>query len=438
MAAGGPYVLTVSDGETTLSFADILIGDVFFAGGQSNMEMRIKDTENGADYIAAADFPTIRFIIFPVQAFLDEETVANEHKTKWQTVKPGECGEISAVAYHFAVRLQSSVHVPVGIINCYLGGTSITCWLDEEALCATSGGKAYYEAYQERIKNQTDEQYLAVYHEQLRAHTIWSRKADAMLAKDPTVLWDDFIRELGPCPWPPPEGRKAMFRPCGLAETMLKRIAPYSITGFLYYQGESDVRHPHLYRSLMRSLIAFWRGLFWDLSLPFLFVQLAMFTQGEEPVKDSWAVIRQCQEQACRELRNTGLAVMIDGGEKYDIHPKDKKTVGERLYLQAMQVIYHQDMNGDSPRAVAARPEENTMIVNVSAPLQHVKTPRLFEVAGEDGVFYPAEAEILGSVIRVASAKAVRPSSVRYAWVNYGLVNVFGENGLPLAPFILR
>ena len=435
---GGPYTMTATDGEQTLSFSDILIGDVYFAGGQSNMEMRLDQTENGKRYTAEADHPKIRYCNFPVQLFLDDKTLAQERKTSWRTVRPGTCGEISAVAYHFAVRLQTDIQVPIGIIDCYLGGTSIISWLDEDSLCATSGGKVLFDAYQERIRKQTNEQYEAAFKAQTRAHTLWQRKAEAIKEKNPSAKWDDFIAELGLCPWPPPEGKKDVYRPCGLSETMVKRIAPYTITGFLYYQGESDAMHPHLYRGLMMTLISFWRDLFSTPSLPFLYVQLPMFEQRDEAIENSWALIRQAQESIFLDMRNTGLAVMIDGGAKEDIHPQDKKTVGERLYLQAMKVVYGQTIDGDSPRAVAARPDGDAMIVDISAPLRHSKTPTLFEVAGEDGQYYQANAEIHDTVIRVSASEVAMPRCVRYAWVNYGVVSVFGTNGLPLAPFSLR
>ena len=437
MAHGGPYTMTVSDGETVLECKDILIGDVYLAGGQSNMEMRLKDTQDGERYAAQSDYPAIRYCNYPVQAFLDEKTLAWERKTKWRVVKPGACGDISAVAFHFAVALQMALSVPVGIVGCNLGGTSIVSWLDEDALCATTGGQAYLDAFTERTKDISDEDYQKAYNQQQRAHAAWSRKADAMKANNPSGTWDDFIAALGPCPWPPPEGRKSVYRPCGLVNTMLKRIAPYTLTGVLYYQGESDAHHPQLYRGFLMSLIASWRDLFLSPSLPFLNVQLPMFMQGEDPVPNSWAILRHAQEQVYADMKNTGLAVMIDGGEADDIHPKDKKTVGERLYQQARQVIYHLDAE-NSPRAIAARPADDAVVVTVSAPLRPEKTPRLFEVAGADGVFYPAIADISGTTIRVSSNRVAHPVSVRYAWVNYAEVNVFGQNNLPLAPFLIR
>ena len=437
MEFGGPYTLTVTDGASTLRFTDIMIGDVYFAGGQSNMEMPLKDTQDAENYIAQAEYPSIRYCNYPVQGYLDDKVLAREQKTKWKVVKPGSCGDISAVAFHFATKLHAALQIPIGIIDCYLGGTSIVSWLEEDVLCAITGGKDYWDAFNERIKDQTDEQYQDAYSSQQRAHANWNREAEAIKKDNPDAKWEDFIAALGPCPWPPPEGKKSVYRPCGLVNTMVKRIAPYSLTGILYYQGESDYRHPHLYRALMMALIVNWRDIFASPSLPFLFVQLPMFDQQDEDIPFSWPLLRHAQEQVHQDMRHTGLAVTIDCGDKEDIHPKDKKTVGERLFQQALQIVYHQ--SGDnSPRATYARCDGNRIVVSVSSPLIQQNTPLLFEVAEEEDKFYTADAVMDHTKLYIQSPHVAHPRYVRYAWVNYDKVNMFGLNGLPLAPFYLR
>ena len=437
LPAGGPYRLTAMDGEHALTFFDVLIGEVYFAGGQSNMEMRLAHAVNGREAVNTADYPEFRYCVYPLQAVLDSETLRKERLTCWKAVKPGSCEDVSAAAFYFAVKLQAELGVPVGIIGCYLGGSPIACWLDEEALCSTAGGQEIFRSYNKRIEGQTEEQIDRNEAEFWARNQAWQRAAELVRRKNPLAVWDDLTRELGVCPWPPPESRKSAFRPCGVASTMVKRIAPYPISGFLYYQGESDFRRPHLYRVLMTTLISFWRDVFLDPSLPFFFVQLPMFNQRDDETNESWALLRHAQEQARLDTRNTGLAVMIDGGEQEDVHPRDKKTVGERLCLQAL-MAYHIKIDGESPRAISARPEGNAMIVQTSHPLRGVANPRLFEIAGDDGTFYTAEAEISGTCILAVSGSVSEPKSVRYAWVNFGTVDVYGENGLPLAPFCLR
>ena len=437
MQPGGPYAMSVSDGNSTISLSDVFIGDVYLAGGQSNMELQLKDSLDGKAFASKAENPMIRYCNYPVQAYLDEKTLAWEKKTQWRVANHDHCGEMSAVAYHFADKLQLKLNIPIGIIDCYLGGTSITAWLDEDALSASYGGKKYLEDYLDRNKNQTDEKYQKALNTQQREHAVWSRGADTILLRNPSAKWEDFISELGPCPWPPPEGHKSVYRPCGLVNTMVKRIAPYTLTGFLYYQGESDYMHPHLYRAFMMSLITFWRDLFMEPALPFLFVQLPMFNHGDDTEHNSWAILRHAQEQVYLDMRNTGLAVILDCGEKDDIHPKDKQTVGYRLYQQALRVVYHLHAEV-SPRAVSAFANGHRMTVTLSSALQDQINPLLFELAGDNEIYYKANAKILGSVILLTSEEVPHPRFVRYAWVNYGEVNVFGENGLPLAPFSIQ
>ena len=437
MPAGGPHTLTVTDGETTLRFADVMIGDVYLAGGQSNMEWPLSQAEGGLELTETLDEPMIRFINFPHNAWLDENARKEERKMRWKALKPGECGNISAVACFFALELQPELGVPIGIIGCNWGGTSVTCWLDENALRTTTAGVHLLEEYARKIQGKTDAQYEAEMKAYAEQYQAWWKRVEALQKADPDVPWSEINEKAGACPWPQPDGRKSAYRPAGLVETMLKRIAPYTLTGFLYYQGEEDTKHPPLYRPLLMSLVSFWRDLFLDASLPFLNVQLPMFiANGEEDFRN-WPPVRQTQEQVYQDMRNTGLAVLIDCGEFDNVHPKDKKTVGHRLYLQALNVVYGKAADADSPRARFIRRDGSALLVTLSAQARLTGEATLFELQGEDGKYYPAQAELVSGELRVSSGAVAYPLSVRYAWVNYGAVHVFGENGLPLAPFML-
>ncbi|HPJ02371.1 MAG TPA: sialate O-acetylesterase [Candidatus Limiplasma sp.] len=437
MPAGGPHTMVVTAGESTLTFEDVMIGDVYLAGGQSNMEWALSQAEGGPELVKTLDNPMIRYVNFPHIAWLDEPALALERTMCWKPLKPGECGDVSAVACHFALELQPELNVPIGIIGCNWGGTSIVCWMDEDTLKQTTAGERLLDEYTQRVKDKSDEQYdaeMKAYDDTFQA---WWKRVLAAQEQSPGISWSEINDTVGPGPWPQPEGRKSGFRPAGLAKTMLKRIAPYTLSGFLFYQGEEDTKHPHLYRHLLMTMIAFWRDVFLDASLPFLNCQLPMYIgKGEEDVRN-WPPLRRAQEQVFADMRNTGLAVLIDCGEFDNIHPKDKKTVGHRLYLQALKVAYGCDIDADSPRALNKRRQGGALIVSLSAPVRVSGEASLFEVAGEDGVFHPAQCEVQGQELRVYSKAVPVPLCVRYAWVNYGTVHLFGENGLPLAPFML-
>ena len=437
MPAGGPYTLSLTDGQTERHFADVLIGDVYFAGGQSNMELELKDSDDGARLTATTDDPLIRYYNVPKLAVADAALLAAEQACGWKTVQPGTCGDVSAVAYHFAARLRAELGVPVGIIDCYWGGTSVACWLDEAALRATDAGTALWTEFTASIAAKSEAECDA----EVRAHDekleAWNRSVEKVRAEHPGISAAEVAALVAPCPWNPPASRKSGFRPAGLAETMVKRVAPYTLTGILYYQGEEDTKHPGLYRELMGSLIAFWRGLFRNPDLPFLYVQLPMFRNSYEADDHHWAELRQAQEQAWLAARNVGLAVLIDAGELDNIHPTDKKTVGDRLFQQAMRVVYGHTDAPESPRALYAWREGTELVVELTAAVSSRGEPALFELADAKGVFIPASATPEGRRIRLAAEGMAQPLAARYAWVNYGQVNVFGGNGLPLAPFRL-
>ena len=439
MEAGGPYELTVTDGETTLRFADVLVGDVYLAGGQSNMELELQNADNGKAVAATASNDSIRFYNTLKQPFWDEQADALERQTRWKAVSPGGCLDVSAVAYHFAVQMQAKLGVPVGIIDCYWGGTMAACWLDDATLRKTAEGQLYLAEYAAATAGKTDIDYDAE-NERFQANLdAWNAAVAKVRDEHPGIVWDDIAAIVGPCPWCPPMGRKSAFRPGGLVETMLKRVAPYTLTAILYYQAESDDIHPERYEALMHSVIWLWRRLFMEERLPFAFVQLPMYAEKSNSGNESWPMLRLTQERVHQALRDTAMIVLIDYGEFGNIHPTDKLTVGTRLYQQVLKLVYGEDLHADSPRVIAKRAEDDVLVLTTDAPvLCREGAPRLLEVAGADGRFAAAEATVAGCELRVCAGGVPEPTQARYAWVDYAVVNLFGENGMPLAPFWVK
>ena len=438
MPAGGAYTLTVTDGHHGYTFVDVLIGEVYLAGGQSNMELELQNADDGQRLVAQANNNQIRYYNVPKQPWLTQQALENERSSRWQALTPGMCADMSAVAYHFAARLQTVLQVPVGIIDCYWGGTSAACWQDEASLVETKAGEHLLRTYQARIANKTDEQYAI----EVKAHDdgvqAWNDAVTALRQAKPTLGWVEINQSVGACPWNPPEGRTSPFRPAGLVETMLKRVAPYTLTGALFYQGEEDTKHPHLYQALLVSLIVCWRRLFKNEYLPFLFVQLPMYIEASKVDDHSWAELRQAQMQTLRLVRNTGMAVTIDCGEVDNIHPTDKKPIGDRLCLQAMKVVHGQAADSDGPYICWAWKDADALVLRLTAPAWAQGEPLLFELAGEDGVYHPAKVQLLEDIIRLTAKEVAQPCAARYAWVNFGHVNVYGIHGLPLAPFEIQ
>ena len=430
--------LIIADGKERFIAEDICVGEVFLAGGQSNMELELRNADEGPELIAGHSDSRARFFTMPRRA-REDAGVPEAEQGRWQAVSPGEGGGNSAVAYFFAAALRKRLgDVPVGIIGCYWGGTSITCWLDRETLRTSAEGNRYLEEYEERTAGKTMEVFLREEASFTEGMDRWNAQVESFRQAHPGASWKEVSAACGPAPWCPPEGPGSPYRPGGLAKTMLEKVGPVTLTGILYYQGEEDAEKTDRYDELMLLLIRRWRALFRDDRLPFLFVQLPMYIDFDTADTFRWPAIRRAQAAARDAARNTGMVCLLDQGEYGNIHPTAKRPVGERLAGLAGFMLYG---GGEvSPRALSKYTQGGVMTVCLSAP---VTAPgggeaALLEIAGEDGVFMPAKAAIRGDRILLEADGVSNPVAARYAWTDYSdRVNLFGENGLPLEPFVL-
>ena len=431
--------LTFQAGGETVTADDIAVGEVFLAGGQSNMELALCNADGGPERIREHRDPLLRFFNVPKFARICPEQRQAAEEARWAAVSPGCGGENSAVAYFFACRLRAAEpELPVGIIDCYWGGTSITCWLEKDVLETSAEGRRYLSDYEEKTRNITLENYLKAekaFNDTLDA---WNRQVEQYKQSHPDADWNAVTEACGLCPWNPPAGPGSPYRPAGLAETMLHEVSPAALTGILYYQGEEDADKTDRYDELMILLIKRWRELFREAELPFLFVQLPMWVDWGKEDTFRWPRLRLAQAAARDAVPETGMVCLLDQGEYGNIHPTNKKPVGDRLYELAAQMLY--GGGNMSPRALGKQTEGETILVTLSAPAvtRDGQAPRLLEIAGADGIFRPAEGVIEGTGLRIRNRETVNPVSVRYAWTDYSnQVNLFGENGLPLEPFLL-
>jgi len=430
--------LTLTDGRERFIAENIAVGEVFLAGGQSNMELELRNADEGPELIPVHSDPQLRFFNVPRCAFGDAGDTGFE-QARWQAVVPGGGGSNSAAAYFFAAALRKRLgDVPVGIIGCYWGGTSVTCWLDRETLRTSTEGTRYLEEYAERTAGKTLEAYLQEEASFTAGMDRWNAQVEAYRQAHPGAAWKEISAACGPAPWCPPEGPGSPYRPGGLAKTMLEKVVPATLTGILYYQGEEDTEKTDRYDELMLLLIRRWRSLFRDAELPFLFVQLPMYIDFDAEDSFRWPAIRRAQAAARDAARNTGMVCLLDQGEYGNIHPTAKRPVGERLAGLAGAMLYG---GGEvSPRALDKSTRDGTLTVRLSAPVtvRGGGEAALLEAAGEDGAFRPAKAEVLGDRLVLKAEGVKNPVRARYAWTDYSdRVNLFGENGLPLEPFDL-
>lgn len=560
MNAGGPFEMKIVS-DQIIVLKNVMIGEVWLASGQSNMEWSLKSgVIDSEKEIAKANFPEIRYFQVPknVSHFPLSDTKGGE----WISCSPDTAGDMSAVAYYFARELWQEQKVAVGIIQSFWGGTVCEAWTSQEMLAnledfiepirkirekdedwealhkksdqlaevrnqiertANVGiekgihkpeyddsdwaktefpinmwhmgldwywgfvwvrkwidipeemdgkpaiinlGKIAFEDITwingVNIGSGSDQQKLREYEipkgllkpgKNLIAIRVLSRYGAGKIgtpSADPIIRFGDTknknISLMGT--WVFNEKIEAEFpvgegfqnKPSALFNAMISPLIPYGIKGVIWYQGESNADNALQYRSLFPAMINDWRAQ-WNMGdFPFLFVQLANYDQrSKEPVDNNWAELREAQFMTLK-LPKTGMAVTIDVGDPEDIHPRNKRPVGERLYASARNVAYGENSVHSGPLYQNFRVEEGAIRIyftEIGTGLKGNNEDALigFSIAGIDKKFYWAHAEIDGNTIVVKSPQVNAPVAVRYAWDKNPECNLFNNEGLPASPF---
>ncbi|HEX4154023.1 MAG TPA: sialate O-acetylesterase [Acidobacteriaceae bacterium] len=415
--AGGPDTLSIH-GSTQVTLQDILVGDVWFASGQSNMEIPLKGfpgsavIKNAEQEIAGANQPRIRLLLFPTRA---SDYPLDDEPATWTECTPATATNFSAIAYFFGREIQSREHIPIGLIDSTWGGTPIGSWLSLDALAADSGFMPVFAARARFAAEQAD--LTAIEAEEQR---------DATEAK----------AQGKPAPQHPWHPYESSWEPAFLYNGMVAPATPYTIAGFLWYQGETDSGSqltPQLYHRLFPAMIRDWRARWNEGDLPFLYVQISSFYS---PYED-WGMIRDAQRQTL-SVANTAMAVSLDVGERDNVHPPDKQTVAARLALAARAMVYgeHVPYAGPLVRSVM-QVEGGLRIWFEHGEGLHTSggAVRGFEIAGPNGAFQPADAVIEGDTVLVHSGGFAAPLRVRYAWASDTDANLYNDLDLPASTF---
>lgn len=445
-------------------FTDISIGEVWLAGGQSNMEFELQNCTEGPSELQNEKSPNVRFYYTNKIAWKDDSFYEAEKNTCWQTWDSEWKKVWSAVGYFFAKKLAKDLGCTVGIIGCNWGGTSASAWMRKEFLEKDDELKTYLTEQEEATKGKSIEQQCKEYDDYSKENDEWQKKCNQLYETVPNITWDEVQKRIGQCKWPGPKSCKNPYRPTGLYDCMLSRILPYTIKGVIWYQGESDDHKPKMYYKLFREMINNWRTDWNDDELPFVFVQLPEHRYEYDKDFKNWCLIREAQEKIHKTIKNSWMTVALDLGQYNDIHPKAKKTLGFRMENVALSKIYKKsdEKNAFSPMLEDFFVGENTITLSFSnaengfeihddkKELEELKNMEQkqgnkipddftgFEIAGSDGIFYPAQFEFSKekpNQIILTSKKVINPKNARYAWYNYGPVTIFGKNGLPLSPF---
>lgn len=445
MQAGGPYEMTVTCTEcgAQKKFVNVMVGEVWLCGGQSNMELELQNCKGGREILdSLTPDCNVRFYYTNKCRMLDEELYAAEANSGWSEAGRESSAAWSAVGFFFARKLAADLGVTVGLIGCNWGGTSASAWMDRETIAGCKETESYITEYDKAIEGKSVKQQIAEYDEYAAYSADWEKRKGELYIKRPDISWDEVLEICGECRYPGPMNCKNEYRPGGLYETMLMRVCPYTLAGFIYYQGESDDHKPNSYYRLFTNMIALWREKWGDDELPFITVQLPMFKYSADPDTKSWCIIREAQMRAFKTIKNTGIAVISDCGEFNNIHPVDKEPVGERLCLQAEKLVYGMDVEAFGPiyKSFVCRDGGMELSFDHAEDGFEIRGEKAetFELAGADGEFFPAEARIEGDKIFLISESVEKPMYARFDWFNWTEVTVFGKNGIPLAPFRTR
>lgn len=430
-ASRNPRTLRIKSGDNILEFKDVLVGEVWFCSGQSNMEWNNYRSLDG-DLEKLVKNSGIRLL--RARRAQSGEPLA-DNGAVWSLPTEQAISEFSSVAWHFGRTLEAVLDVPIGLIDSSWGGSPMISWTRPEAIAAHPLLEKQFNDWEEKMAVFPDQ--LKKWEEDLAA---WQKANN--IAPETFKHW-----EHPTAPARPHHDPASSKRPCSLANGMVSPFIPYAMRGVIWYQGESDASwEPERYAERLRVMFADWRKAW---SLPDLYigiVQLANYKDPQTaPSDEPWARLRESQRQFVLDFPKSGMAVVMETGESTDIHPRDKITVGRRLARVALADVYGVDVLRGGPVVESADFRDGSAFITFTQTgtgLISRDRPELggFTLAGEDGVFHTASAEIVSeNQVRVFCPTVPEPVHVRYAWHNNPTeASLFNAERMPAGPFEIR
>lgn len=440
LTVGEPLTMTLT-GENTVKLNNILVGEVWICSGQSNMDFRFGASAMAKEDGPKANFPKIR--MFTVDKVPSLTPVA-ERGGSWVESSPETVGKFSAVGYYFARDIYQKLNIPVGMIHTSWGGTPAQAWTSIEGLGEAPELKDYLTSAKNALASQAPD-----LQEKIAQYTIAKKAWDESVGNAFQATLKEWkvasaqAKKAGkpapptpvpssPAPVAPPNPGNSSNFPTTLYNGMIAPLVPYAIKGAIWYQGESNASNSRQYRTLFPAMIADWRTKWKIGDFPFFFVQIAPF-QGQPPE------IREAQFLTLAKSKNTAMAVTTDVGDATNIHPTRKAPVGARLALAARALTYGEKIEFSGPLYQSMKAQGDKVAISFT----HVggglvaKDGELkgFTIAGADGKFVPAKAEIQGANVIVSSSEVKAPKAVRYGWANVPDVNLFNKDDMPASPF---
>lgn len=434
----GPVADIEIVGSNTITLTNLLAGEVWLFSGQSNMVQTLGNgpwcvwggVPDGEKVIAESTDDQIRF-------FVEESKASPQPQSRpvgsWRVLSPETAPYISAVACFFVKQIRSELKIPAGAIVSAVGATPAEAW--------TPARDYFSDPQLAEVKNKVTAvkaEVVPQMKEDWKAIAAWKQQVDEAKAKG-----------TQPPPQPPsavPADKAALIRilspitaPGGLYNGKIHPLAPFNIRGAVWYQGENNAPRGEYYAATMKRLISGWRE-DWDKPFPFVMVALAGWGPAlpwNDKQDGSFATVREAQIKVADLLPDCGVISAVDVGNQGSIHPRDKRPVGQRAALWALQRVYAKNIRGTGPVIKKVDFASGKAVVTIGGDRDGLmlKTPGGFELAGEDRNFVTAKAEIKGEAVEVSAPGVEKPVALRYAFLNFPECTLYNSAGLPALPF---
>ncbi len=429
-----PRDMTIfENGSEAKKIKNILVGEVWIAGGQSNMEFGLKGSSDGAKAIERAKYPNMRY--FSQYAYNTDNShvpLKDSVKGQWRVVSEKNAMYCSAVGFYFAEKLMKDLNVPVGIIYVARGATSMIAWIPESNLGLLNYTKSQKENFDKALAKYDYMKALNAHKKKMANAKIEDEKRKVEGKPKIKRAWNFHIEPRCNTPW------AIGTTPSFMYNTMVAPISGFTARGVIWYQGEgdSDDKSRASFEEQMKLVVDSWRQAFENKNMHFYIVQLASFRSGESVAKTRWAQLKS------RDIiKNFGVVNIIDRGDNGDIHPRYKTEVGTRLETLALREVYgKKNAHPYSPEFKNAKYEADIATVELNTFGRKLVTkgePRGFQVLVNDK-WIDAKPELKDANIVVKSPSGGEVKGVRYLWKGLAddIVWLFNEDGLPAFSFI--
>ncbi|MFV8327568.1 GDSL-type esterase/lipase family protein [Flavobacterium sp. ZS1P14] len=409
---GGPYEMIIQSKGTNLNLKNILVGDVWFCSGQSNMAFQLQNSENGsAEIKKAIGNSAIR--LFNAKGIRETDETAWDAATldktnqlqffsgSWLVCDSISVKDFSAIAYYFGKNIAREENVPVGLIQVAVGGSPIESWIDRNTL-------EHDNTVVDVLTNWRKSDFIMP----------WVRARADMNLKNATN-----VKQRHP------------YDPCYNFEAGVDAFTKFPTKGVIWYQGESNAHNVELYEHLLPVLVKSWRKA-WDANLPFYYVQLSGID------RPTWPAFRDAQNRLQNKIPNSGMAISMDYGEALNVHPIKKKEVADRLALLALRYTYGKSViaNGPSPLKAVQKDEDILISFAFAKQLTTADKKQLigFELVNDKGIHLQSKATIIKNKVHITVPKGEKIRTVLYAWKPFTTANLLNEAGLPCSTFKLE